>query len=49
VDGDDINIIADKGEVTLTGTVDDYSEYRSATENAYEGGALKVINKLEIK
>lgn len=49
VDGEGINIFVDRGEATLTGTVDDYSEYRDATENAYEGGAKAVINKLDIE
>lgn len=49
VDEENITITAKYGDVTLTGTVDDYSEFRDATENAYEGGAAAVINKLEIE
>lgn len=46
VDSDDIEVVVDKGEVTLTGSVDSWSEYRTATENAYEGGAVLVDNEL---
>jgi osmotically-inducible protein OsmY len=49
VDSDDINIAAKFGEITLTGNVEDYNEFRAATENAYEGGAKDVINKLTVK
>jgi len=49
VDSDDISVTAKQGDVTLTGEVDDWSEFTSATENAYEGGAATVVNKLEIK
>ena len=34
---------------TLTGTVDSWNERDAATENAYEGGAFAVINKLEVQ
>ena len=36
----------DDGVATLTGTVEDWSEYRAATENAIEGGAVAVDNDL---
>jgi len=39
----------ENGVATLTGTVDSWSEYRAATENAYEGGASSVKNELKIK
>jgi osmotically-inducible protein OsmY len=48
VDGDDIHIEMDNGTATLTGTVDTWGEYNAAAENAYEGGALLVNNKLEV-
>ena len=37
------------GEVTLEGTVDSWREYKKAAENAWEGGAWSVNNKLVIK
>ena len=37
-----------EGIVILKGTVDSWSEYASARENAYEGGALRVINDLRV-
>lgn len=46
VDSDEIEVSVDKGEVTLSGAVDSWSEYRIATENAYEGGAILVDNEL---
>lgn len=48
VDGDDIVVEVDDGEATLTGTVDSWSEYYSASENAYEGGAVFVDNDLVV-
>lgn len=49
VDEDEVNVSMENGVATLTGSVDDWSEYESATENAYEGGASDVINKLKIR
>ncbi|MBD3182438.1 BON domain-containing protein [Candidatus Poribacteria bacterium] len=48
VDSDDINVAVDDGVATLTGTVATWSERQSATENALEGGAFRVINKLKV-
>lgn len=48
VDSDAVTAIVDDGTVTLTGTVDSWSESQSAVENAYEGGAAWVVNDLEI-
>lgn len=36
----------DDGVATLTGTVEDWSEYRAATENSIEGGVVAVDNDL---
>jgi osmotically-inducible protein OsmY len=49
VDADDVNVRVDDGEVTLTGTVDSWSEYEAATNNAYEGGAIDVDNELVVE
>ena len=38
----------DDGTATLNGEVDSLSEWRAASENAWEGGAIWVVNKLEI-
>lgn len=46
VDSDDINVSVDAGVARLTGTVEDFAERRSATENAFEGGAILVDNDL---
>jgi osmotically-inducible protein OsmY len=49
VDADEVNVSVDDGVATLEGTVDTWSERLSAAENAFEGGAIKVINRLEVK
>ncbi len=49
VDSDEVNVTVDDGVATLTGTVDSWSESQSAVENAYEGGATWVNNKLQIE
>ena len=46
VDAEDVNVSVDRGTATLTGTVDSWSEFNSAQENAYEGGAVYVDNDL---
>jgi osmotically-inducible protein OsmY len=49
VDSDEITVSVVGGTATLTGTVDSWSEYYDARENAFEGGAIRVINKLDVK
>ena len=49
VDGGDITVEVDEGVATLTGEVDDWAELTAASENAWEGGAFNVINKLDVK
>ena len=46
VDADDVEVEVNAGTATLSGTVDSWSEYWSAEENAYEGGAVFVDNDL---
>jgi len=48
IDSDEVHVTVDSGHATLTGTVDSWSEYHAATENAYEGGALLVNNRMEV-
>ena len=48
VDADQMNIEVVNGTATLTGQVDSWSEWQAAKENAYEGGATWVHNKLEV-
>lgn len=48
VDGGDIDIEVQDGIAHLTGEVDSREEWLSAMENAYEGGARKVVNELVI-
>lgn len=48
VDADEVDVDVDNGIATLTGSVDSWHERQSAAENAYEGGAVSVINKLTI-
>lgn len=49
VTASDINVIVQDGTATLTGTVDTYRERRNAAEEAYEGGAVWVRNRLEVE
>lgn len=49
VDSDEVNVSVVDGVVTLNGTVDSRSEYNAARNNAFEGGAVRVINELEIR
>jgi osmotically-inducible protein OsmY len=48
VDADDVTVTVDDGVVTLTGTVDTWTEREAAEENALEGGALRVVNRLDV-
>lgn len=49
VDSDEVTVVVDDGEATLTGTVDSWSEFYAASKNAYEGGAIWVDNELNVK
>jgi osmotically-inducible protein OsmY len=49
VDADDVDVSVDEGIVTLTGTVESWSEWVDAQDNAYEAGAILVDNHLEIE
>jgi osmotically-inducible protein OsmY len=49
VDAGDVNVTVVQGEATLTGTVNSWSEYNAAANNAYEGGAVYVDNELTVK
>jgi osmotically-inducible protein OsmY len=49
VNHDEVNVSVENGIATLTGTVDTFSENRSAEDNAFEGGAKDVLNKLSVK
>ena len=48
VDSDEVTVTVDNGIATLTGEVDSWSERAAARENAYEGGAVAVINKINV-
>ena len=48
MDSDEVNVRVEKSGATLTGTVDSLAEKRAAEENAYEGGAAEVHNRLKI-
>jgi len=49
VDAEDVTVVVDDGVATLTGTVDSWSEYDAAMNNAYEAGAVYVDNDLVVK
>jgi osmotically-inducible protein OsmY len=48
VDSDDITVSVEDGIATLTGSVDSIRENEAAEQNAFEGGAKAVVNKLRI-
>ena len=48
VDGSDINVQVESGVATLTGEVGSWSEFHAARDNAFEGGAVTVENKLVV-
>ncbi|MFQ5757449.1 MAG: BON domain-containing protein [Acidiferrobacterales bacterium] len=49
IDHKEIHVTVDDGVVILTGTVNSWHEYHLATQNAFEGGAKDVRNRLEIR
>jgi osmotically-inducible protein OsmY len=49
IDADDINVEVAEGVVTLTGTVDDLSEFHAAVESAFETGARDVVARLRLE
>lgn len=49
VDSDEVNVSVDEAVATLSGTVDSWAERESAIENAYEGGARRVIDKMDVR
>lgn len=49
VDSDEVNVEVKDGVAILTGTVDTWREYTKAAENALEGGAESVDNRLNVK
>jgi hypothetical protein len=49
IDAGDVEVTVEAGIATLTGTVDSISEYDVARENAFEGSAIGVINKIGIR
>ena len=48
VDQDNISVSVEDGVATLTGEVDTLRDRRIATQNAYEGGARRVRNRLKV-
>lgn len=48
VDSDPISVTVKDGIATLSGTVNSRREYTAAEENAWQGGAVGVINKIVI-
>jgi osmotically-inducible protein OsmY len=48
VDANQVTVTIDAGVATLTGTVNSFRESAAATENAFEGGAVQVPNRLHV-
>jgi osmotically-inducible protein OsmY len=49
VNEDDVKVEVENGVATLTGTVDSWREFNAAENNAIEGGAVRVVNKLKVE
>ncbi len=49
VDGDKVTVSVDDGVATLSGTVEDWSEHGAAIENARDGGATRVVDRLRVR
>jgi osmotically-inducible protein OsmY len=49
VNQQDVRVQVDEGVATLKGKVDTWGEWNTALEEAYEGGATWVYNKLTVK
>ncbi len=49
VERSNVIIEVDQGVVTLKGEVDSWRERRAAVENAHEGGAVTVIDKMDVR
>lgn len=49
VDAENVTVSVEAGDATLTGSVDSPGESNTAVQNALEGGAVTVINKLELE
>lgn len=49
VDSEDITVTVNDGVATLDGTVDTWTEYAAARENAFEAGATWVDNDLSVR
>jgi osmotically-inducible protein OsmY len=49
VDSDEVNLSVSNGVATLTGTVETDAERQAAVDNAYEGGATWVIDKIDVE
>jgi len=48
VSENEVHVAVMNGKATLTGTVDSWRERDAATDNAFEGGAVAVANKLKV-
>ncbi|REK09065.1 MAG: BON domain-containing protein [Planctomycetota bacterium] len=48
VDADQVEVTVEQGVVTLSGEVDSWNERSAAEENAYEGGATRVVNNVTV-
>ncbi len=48
VDEEDVVVVVDDGVAILSGRADSLRERRAATKNAYDAGARRVVNRLEV-
>ncbi|MCA9396442.1 MAG: BON domain-containing protein, partial [Candidatus Omnitrophica bacterium] len=48
IDSDDVMVSVENGVATLQGEVASWSEYHTASKNAFDGGAIWVNNELSV-
>ncbi|MEQ9481628.1 BON domain-containing protein [Coleofasciculus sp. F4-SAH-05] len=48
VEANQVDVAVNNGVATLTGNVDTWYERNQATEEAYEAGAMSVVNQLDV-
>lgn len=49
VDADQVTVKVNDGTATLSGEVDSWTEFYAAGKNAFEGGAVRVVNELTVQ
>ncbi|MBD0254471.1 MAG: hypothetical protein ICV83_02030 [Cytophagales bacterium] len=48
MDHEEVTVTVQNGKATPSGTVDSWNEETAAIENAFDGGAIAVVDHLEV-